>query len=101
MLTFGGPMRTIAVVAVILSLTVIGTDGNKAHNCCTEVSTQNITVPILGYRIQRRDLPCVRAIIFETEEGEICSHWKQDWVFKKVQEIERERKRQRASTASQ
>ncbi|KAJ8357033.1 hypothetical protein SKAU_G00198270 [Synaphobranchus kaupii] len=94
MQAFVGPMRIVAVVAVILCLTVLGTDGNKAHTCCTEVSRQNITTPILGYRIQLRNPPCVRAVIFMTEEGEKCSHWRESWVFQKVQELERARKRQ-------
>ncbi|KAG5847295.1 hypothetical protein ANANG_G00124510 [Anguilla anguilla] len=89
-----GPIRIIAAVAVILSLTVLGTDGNKANDCCKEVSTHNITVPILGYRIQHKNLPCVKAVIFLTEEGEKCSHWRENWVFQKVQELEKARKRQ-------
>ncbi|KAG9343536.1 hypothetical protein JZ751_013702 [Albula glossodonta] len=94
MQTCVGQMKIFLAIAVILSLTIIGAYGNKIHNCCTEVSTQKITKPILGYRIQRRNLPCVRAVIFVTEEGEHCSHWKEEWVLQKVQEIEKIRKGQ-------
>ncbi|KAJ8274384.1 hypothetical protein COCON_G00090090 [Conger conger] len=94
MQAFMGPLRIVAVVTVILSLTVLGTDGNKAHNCCQEVSTQNITVPILGYRVQLRKPPCVKAVIFLTEDGEKCSHWKESWVFQKIRELEAARKKQ-------
>ncbi|KAJ8270387.1 hypothetical protein GJAV_G00113850 [Gymnothorax javanicus] len=92
MQNFVKPIRIFTAVTVIIYLAVLGTDG-KVHNCCTEVSTQNITVPILGYRMQFRNPPCVKAVIFITEEGEQCSHWKEDWVFRKVQELETARKR--------
>ncbi|CAB1317311.1 unnamed protein product [Coregonus sp. 'balchen'] len=76
-----GPMACLALFAVILSLTATDTDANKVHNCCTEVSRQKITLPIIGARIQKKALPCVNAVIFETEDGEIiCSHWKEAWV---------------------
>eukprot|EP00063_Salmo_salar_P021522 XP_013996357.1 PREDICTED: uncharacterized protein LOC106569488 isoform X2 [Salmo salar] len=72
-----GPM---ACLTLFLLLTATGTGADKVHSCCTEVSRQKITVPIIGARMQKKNPPCVKAVIFETEDGEICSHWKEAWV---------------------
>ncbi|KAM9428092.1 C-C motif chemokine 8-like [Salvelinus alpinus] len=88
-----GPMACLALFTVVLSLTTTDTDANKVHNCCTKVSKQKITVPIIGARLQKKALPCVNAVIFETEDGEtICSHWKESWVRKALFQLETARK---------
>ncbi|XP_064849280.1 C-C motif chemokine 4-like [Oncorhynchus masou masou] len=88
-----GPMACLALFAVILSLTATDTDANKVHNCCTTVSKQKITVPIIGARLQKKALPCVNAVIFETDNGEtICSYWKESWVRKAFFQLEMARK---------
>uniref|UniRef100_A0A8C6TF64 Chemokine interleukin-8-like domain-containing protein n=1 Tax=Neogobius melanostomus TaxID=47308 RepID=A0A8C6TF64_9GOBI len=61
-------------------------DEHKITKCCTEVSITNVTAPILGYRIQKKRPPCVLAVIFETTEGEVCSHWRQTWVIGKIRD---------------
>uniref|UniRef100_A0AAV2JQ83 Chemokine interleukin-8-like domain-containing protein n=1 Tax=Knipowitschia caucasica TaxID=637954 RepID=A0AAV2JQ83_KNICA len=81
--------RKLALFAILAGvlIIVVGATDEKIIKCCTRVSIANVTAPILGYRIQRKNLPCIRAVIFKTTEGEICSHLKQDWVRSKIMEL--------------
>ncbi|XP_056306073.1 C-C motif chemokine 20-like [Danio aesculapii] len=76
--------------AVVLIASVIWcktTDAKNMMPCCTSVSTAEVTDPIISFRIQRESPPCVKAIIFETERGLICSKPRQPWVRRKVMEF--------------
>uniref|UniRef100_A0A671QD61 Chemokine interleukin-8-like domain-containing protein n=1 Tax=Sinocyclocheilus anshuiensis TaxID=1608454 RepID=A0A671QD61_9TELE len=83
-------MRSLAAIAVIMSVMVTGTNGqiyNKPIECCTTVSTKEITLPITGFKLQKRNPPCVNAVIFFTTEGPRCSYWKESWVKQKIQDL--------------
>ncbi|XP_026107888.1 C-C motif chemokine 8-like [Carassius auratus] len=57
------------------------------ESCCTQVSRAKLTDPILNIRLQHESLPCVRAVIFETERGEFCIDPRQRWVKEKVKQF--------------
>uniref|UniRef100_A0A3B3BRF8 Chemokine interleukin-8-like domain-containing protein n=1 Tax=Oryzias melastigma TaxID=30732 RepID=A0A3B3BRF8_ORYME len=59
----------------------------RLASCCTSVSNEEITEPILGYMIQERNLPCVNAVIFQTNSGLYCSRLRAPWVFPKIKEL--------------
>ncbi|XP_056323610.1 chemokine (C-C motif) ligand 34a, duplicate 4 [Danio aesculapii] len=81
-------MMRLAAIAVIMSVMIMKTNGqNRFVQCCTSVSTKEITLPITGFKYQRRNPPCVKAVIFFTKEGEQCIHWNQSWVREKIQEL--------------
>uniref|UniRef100_A0AAR2IW79 Chemokine interleukin-8-like domain-containing protein n=1 Tax=Pygocentrus nattereri TaxID=42514 RepID=A0AAR2IW79_PYGNA len=57
-------MGSLAVIAVILCIAITGADGkNGKSQCCKEVSTEKITVPITGFQLQRKNPPCVKAVM--------------------------------------
>ncbi|KAI4891429.1 hypothetical protein NFI96_018616, partial [Prochilodus magdalenae] len=81
-------LKALAIISAVLCIAVMGTNGQqKLGECCREVSTKNITVPITGFRLQNRDPPCVKAVIFYTANGAMCSHWRESWVQDKIREL--------------
>uniref|UniRef100_A0A671N0R4 Chemokine (C-C motif) ligand 34b, duplicate 3 n=1 Tax=Sinocyclocheilus anshuiensis TaxID=1608454 RepID=A0A671N0R4_9TELE len=58
-------------------------DAEMVYSCCTRVSTAKVTEPIIGYKMQEKSLPCVKAVIFQTKQGDFCSDWRQPWVERK------------------
>uniref|UniRef100_A0A8C2IT46 Chemokine interleukin-8-like domain-containing protein n=1 Tax=Cyprinus carpio TaxID=7962 RepID=A0A8C2IT46_CYPCA len=83
-------MMSLAAIAVIMSVMITGMNGqNVPTECCTSVSTKEITLPIIGFKLQKRSPPCVNAVIFYTTEGPRCSYWKASWVNQKIQELKK------------
>ncbi|KAF4095733.1 hypothetical protein G5714_023336 [Onychostoma macrolepis] len=82
-------MRSLAVAVVIASViwTTTAEDIKVVNSCCTKVSAAVVTDPIISFRFQRESLPCVKAVIFETERGEFCCDPKQRWVREKVKQF--------------
>ncbi|KAG7329762.1 hypothetical protein KOW79_005984 [Hemibagrus wyckioides] len=81
-------MRSLAV-AVFCFCVAATLATQKESVCCREVSTSKITVPITGFMVHQARPPCVKAVIFFTSEGAICSHWRENWVMQKVTELRR------------
>ncbi|KAI9519470.1 hypothetical protein NQZ68_027651 [Dissostichus eleginoides] len=89
-------------VLVAIALVVMAQYGSaeKLDSCCKTVSKRQITDPIIGYYTQKRNPPCVTAIIFQTEKGYFCSYLRSPWVLPKIREFNNARARDAAfSTA--
>ncbi|KAF4089605.1 hypothetical protein AMELA_G00068230 [Ameiurus melas] len=83
---FSKKTRSLAVIAVLACIAItVATE--KVSVCCKQASTKEITVDITGFRLQLPQPPCVKAVIFYTSTGSVCSHWKEQWVVKKVTEL--------------
>ncbi|XP_051969479.1 uncharacterized protein LOC127634114 [Xyrauchen texanus] len=80
-------MRSLVVVGVFSSVIWTITDAEKVSSCCKLVSRTEVTDPIIGFRMQKSNPPCVKAVIFKTEKGEFCSDWTQKWVLKKIRQF--------------
>ncbi|XP_078018811.1 uncharacterized protein LOC144458889 [Epinephelus lanceolatus] len=77
-------LKTALVIIVLVAVVHSGLAAERLASCCTRVSKQKITEPILGYLVQRPDPPCVLAIIFQTKSGFYCSQLTAPWVHRKV-----------------
>ncbi|XP_066565071.1 C-C motif chemokine 21b [Amia ocellicauda] len=56
-------------------------------DCCEKVSKARIPYAITGYKRQNPLKPCVDAVIFYTDKGQICSDPEARWVEKKIREL--------------
>nr|AXF84146.1 chemokine ligand 34b [Ctenopharyngodon idella] len=57
-------MRSLAVVFIASVIwTITAHPVEKVSTCCKAVSTAELTDPIIGFRLQKQSLPCVKAII--------------------------------------
>uniref|UniRef100_A0A672S2V5 C-C motif chemokine 21-like n=1 Tax=Sinocyclocheilus grahami TaxID=75366 RepID=A0A672S2V5_SINGR len=65
---------------------------HKVKSCCTKVSKAKVTDRIISFRRQNESLPCVKAVIFKTKQGEFCCDPRQRWVKKKVEQLDKAKK---------
>ncbi|CAI5685904.1 eotaxin [Oreochromis niloticus] len=92
-------VKILSVTLLLLSLCVCfsssaGMRGpTRKRPCCVDVTNLDMSPEVVGetYREQASSHPCVKAIIFNTEYGQLCSDPKAQWVqdltakMKKVQ----------------
>ncbi|CAK6969268.1 uncharacterized protein LOC128382855 [Scomber scombrus] len=89
MVNCGTLLKSALVAIVIVALADTGSAAEKLASCCESVTRQVITEPILGYLVQRRNPPCVQAVIFQTEKGLFCSQLTAPWVRSKIVAFEK------------
>ncbi|KAM9337690.1 uncharacterized protein ABDE67_018968 [Symphorus nematophorus] len=96
----GSLLKSALVVAMVMAAVTESASIDKIlPTCCTTVNSQEITEPITGYMIQRKNLPCVRAVIFQTEKGLFCSQLNAPWVRSKIMAFEKAKAQASASSA--
>ncbi|CAL8400120.1 unnamed protein product, partial [Gadus morhua 'NCC'] len=89
MTTCGIVTKSLLLLAVVVALTGRGSAADwTVSECCTRVSTQQITETIVDYMVQQRNNHCVNAIIFQTESGGLyCFKHDEPWVMRKVRQL--------------
>ncbi|NP_001108526.2 chemokine (C-C motif) ligand 34b, duplicate 1 precursor [Danio rerio] len=80
-------MRSLAVALTASVIWTVTAVADNVESCCTPVSTPELTDPIMSVRIQFESLECETAIVFKTEERELCSDPRQLWVRRKVMQF--------------
>ncbi|ROL49262.1 hypothetical protein DPX16_7521 [Anabarilius grahami] len=80
-------MRSLAVMFIASVIWTITDAPQRVFTCCTAVSTVEFTDPVIGVRLQKQSLPCVKAVLFETKRGELCCDPRQSWVKEKCMQF--------------
>ncbi|XP_026794078.1 C-C motif chemokine 24-like [Pangasianodon hypophthalmus] len=93
-------MRNPAAIVAIAFTIWIATDAEKVSPCCVAVSRYMEDVTITGYRLQEKNLPCIKAVVFQTERGQFCIDPYQPWVKKKIIEFRRSQKNKMSPTSA-
>uniref|UniRef100_A0A3P9CUA2 C-C motif chemokine 3 n=1 Tax=Maylandia zebra TaxID=106582 RepID=A0A3P9CUA2_9CICH len=71
------------VCTVMVVGAISGSDARRQKRpCCVEVTRQDTSADVVGetYRQQAATPPCVKAIIFNTEYGQLCADPNAQWV---------------------
>uniref|UniRef100_A0A3Q2XNL2 Chemokine interleukin-8-like domain-containing protein n=1 Tax=Hippocampus comes TaxID=109280 RepID=A0A3Q2XNL2_HIPCM len=83
MLNSGSLQKTFLLAAVLVALVQLG----KPTECCTKVSSKEITEEVLGFRVQIPQAKCLPAIIFYTKDNYYCAAVNAPWVRQKAAAI--------------
>ncbi|XP_039473506.1 eotaxin-like [Oreochromis aureus] len=75
-------------ITLLLVSTCVCCHSEDAHGpgskppCCVDLTKGNVTADVVGetYREQAARYPCVKAIIFNTKNGQICADPNAQWV---------------------
>ncbi|CAI5685902.1 unnamed protein product [Oreochromis niloticus] len=56
---------------------------SRRRPCCVQVTSRNMSAEVVGetYREQAAGSPCVKAIIFHTNDGPLCADPIAQWVM--------------------
>ncbi|KAJ8384312.1 hypothetical protein AAFF_G00206690 [Aldrovandia affinis] len=90
-------MQNIWTFAILATLLVCGISAKESNfrrptkvttSCCELVSKARFSFNVTDYRRQNALGPCVEAVIFYTDGGQVCSDPRARWVQKKIKEME-------------
>uniref|UniRef100_A0A667YZK0 Chemokine interleukin-8-like domain-containing protein n=1 Tax=Myripristis murdjan TaxID=586833 RepID=A0A667YZK0_9TELE len=63
MVSCGNLLKSVLVAVVLATLAGSGSAQWKHSDCCTSVSSKEITEPIIGYELRKGNPPCVPAVM--------------------------------------